>query len=133
MRKHSFTIALALAMLLAIAGLTPMSAGTLKGDHSSSGQAYMMINGQFVPCPEGACSKGKCKLMTPEECAKLGCNPGQCATGASATSAAVIIPVSALHSQVAASCNGKPCTPCPSSQGCAKAASSSQKSDDKGI
>jgi hypothetical protein len=146
MRKHSLSGVLALAMLLAVAGLSTVSAGEKQTNLTSDGQCCVLENGQCVPCPEGigstisaksaravtitstspglasACGSGPCTPMTPEQCAALGCDPGQCATG---TSGAEQINSTLITSQaqLASGCGGGPCAPCPSGQSCATGAS----------
>jgi len=84
MRKHSLLGVLALAMLLAVAGSTTLSAGNLKGDHASDGQGCVMQNGQCVPCPKGG---GPCvPCPSGQGCGKAAsCSPGSCKSEAGYT------------------------------------------------
>jgi len=146
MRKHSFLGVLALAMLLAVAGLSAASAGQ-KQYLTSDGKCCILVNGQCEPCPENASSTTAAKpanavsisSTTPSLASACGagpclpCKPGECAAGTSA--AWETTPANTLISspvQTASACGSGPCVPCPAGQGCSKAASCSPGSCDSG-
>ncbi|MCX6834964.1 MAG: hypothetical protein NTW07_07505 [candidate division Zixibacteria bacterium] len=105
MRKHSLLGVLALAMLLAVAGMSTASAGQ-KQYLTPDGKCCILVNGQCEPCPESAGS------TTSAEPAK------SVSTGSAVPS-------------LASACSG-PCVPCPPGQGCSKAASCSPGSCNNG-
>ena len=146
MRKHSFVGVLALAMLLAVAGLSTVYAGQ-KQYLTADGKCCILVNGVCVPCPENTTSTDAAKpakavsisSTTPALASACGpgqcvpCKPGQCAAGASA--AWETTPANTLISslvQTASACGSGPCVPCPAGQGCSNAASCSPGSCNSG-
>lgn len=138
MRKHPFLGVLALAMLLAVAGLTTLNAGQMRTGTGPDGECCVLVDGVCVPCDDIAGTAntatakpslarlanstsssmsgcdGPCTPMTPEQCAAVGCDPAQCASGTSGKSGALI----GAKTQIASACGSGPCVP---SQGCGSA------------
>ena len=136
MTRHSFLGVLVLAMLLAVAGLSTVSAGQ-KQYRTADGECCILVNGQCVPCPEGSttASAQPAKAVSisstaPKLASACGpgpcvpCKPGECAAGTPG-SKQINSTLITSQAQPTPGCGSGPCAPCPAGQACATGASCS--------